>query len=61
MLRKAKPDEIPMELLNPKEAQAEAAAVPDGAVTADMLNQLIRERPGNVGAALRNWMATSNN
>ena len=54
MVKKAKPDEIPIEILNPTQAAAEqAAAVP---VSVDMINDMIRAKPANVGAALRNWM-----
>jgi flagellar M-ring protein FliF len=52
MLKKAKPDAIPIELLR----QAAAPASP--AISADLLNDLIRQKPANVGAALRGWMAT---
>jgi flagellar M-ring protein FliF len=26
-------------------------------ITPELLNELIRQKPGNVGAALRNWVA----
>ena len=52
MLKRAKPDAIPMELLK----QAAAPASPT--ISADLLNDLIRQKPANVGAALRGWMTT---
>ncbi len=55
MVKKAKPDEIPIEILSPEKAQA-GGAVPRP-VSVDMLNEMIRQKPGNVGAALREWMA----
>ena len=56
MLKRAKPDEIPMELLDAqRSAQLDAAAA--GPVTADMLNDMIRQKPDNVGLALRDWMS----
>ena len=57
MLRQAKPDEIPMELLNPVVEPAADATPAAPEITVDLLNEMIREKPGNVGAALRNWMA----
>jgi flagellar M-ring protein FliF len=30
-------------------------------VSADTLNELIRQKPGNIGAALRDWVATNKN
>ncbi len=56
MLKRAKPDEIPMELLTAqRDSQLEGAAA--GPVTADMLNDMIRQKPDNVGLALRDWMS----
>jgi flagellar M-ring protein FliF len=56
MLKKSKPDAIPIELLKP---EAGNHATP--ALSADMLNDLIRQKPANVGAALRGWMAADTN
>jgi flagellar M-ring protein FliF len=57
MLKGAKPDEIPMELLeSQRSAQVEGAAA--GPVTAQMLNDMIRQKPDNVGLALRDWMSS---
>lgn len=63
MLKRAKPDAISFELLDPEGAMAngQTAARPHehtrGEVSADLLNELIRAKPENVGAALRGWMA----
>lgn len=69
MLRRTKPDEIPMEMLYPPgdpnvgmtpEEIARAAAVnAPQPVTVDLINEMIRRKPQNVGAALRNWMGKS--
>lgn len=74
MLRKTKPDEIPMELLYPEEEEivttdSTAAAASGSAqnkglsatkapqqVTVEMINEMIRRKPENVGAALKNWV-----
>jgi flagellar M-ring protein FliF len=68
MLRRTKPDEIPMEMLS---AQTEPEAVGSLAgssqqsafsspqpVTVDLINDMIRRKPENIGAALRNWIET---
>lgn len=56
MLKGAKPDEIPMELLqSQRAAHLEEAA--GGPITAQMLNDMIRQKPDNVGLALRDWMS----
>ncbi len=59
MLKRAKPDEIPIEILEPLRA-APAAGVPaEPQVSVEMLNEMIRQKPGNIGAALRGWMASN--
>ena len=59
MLKRTKPDEIPIEILDPSRlAAAEGApAVPE--ISVEMLNAMIRQKPGNIGAALRGWMASN--
>ncbi len=53
VVKRAKPDLIPVELLNPGSA-ANSAPVE---VTPNMLNAMIEQKPENVGLALRNWIA----
>ncbi len=55
ILKRAKPDLIPVELLNPAGSAANSAPVE---VTPSMLNAMIEQKPENVGLALRNWMAS---
>jgi flagellar M-ring protein FliF len=55
MVKKAKPDEIPIEILSPEKVPADAAA--GRPVSVELLNEMIRQKPNNVGAALREWMA----
>lgn len=58
MLKRTQPDTIPMELLQPKKLNG---GLGKGAeISADMLNDLIRQKPANVGAALRGWMNDPN-
>ena len=54
ILKRAKPDRIPIELLKRDE---DAAALAASQVTPNMLNEMIQQKPENVGFALRNWMA----
>ena len=58
MVKRAKPDEIPIELLSPESLSDEIdpAARP---VSVELLNEMIRQKPENVGAALRDWMSTN--
>ena len=55
MVKRAKPDEIPIEILSPERAHADAQA--GRPVSVELLNEMIRKKPENVGAALREWMA----
>ncbi|NBV85207.1 MAG: flagellar M-ring protein FliF [Verrucomicrobia bacterium] len=68
MLGKTKPDEIPMEMLtaqsetenqgvltNNKASSQSAFTQP---VTVELINDMIRRKPDNIGAALKNWMET---
>jgi len=58
MLKKAKPDEIPLDLIE-QQRKAEVQAAAAAPVTAEMLNDMIRQKPANVGLALRDWMDNS--
>jgi flagellar M-ring protein FliF len=57
MVKTAKPDEIPIEILSPERAAAAAEGAPGRPVSVELLNEMIRQKPNNVGAALREWMA----
>jgi flagellar M-ring protein FliF len=59
MLSRQKPEPVPLEVLAlPPEAMGRALPHSNG-VTPEMLNQLIRNKPANIGVALRDWVATS--
>ena len=60
MVKKAKPDEIPIEVFSPIGAANGADGAPQP-VSVELLNEMIRQKPENVGAALRDWMSTSTN
>jgi flagellar M-ring protein FliF len=57
MLKRSKPDAIPIELLRAEPVSGEHSSP---VISAEILNDLIRQKPANVGAALRGWMATPN-
>ncbi len=59
MVKRAKPDEIPIEVFSPIGATngADPASQP---ISVELLNEMIRQKPENVGAALRDWMSTTN-
>ena len=59
MLKRTKPDEIPIEILELSHAATAEGAPLGGAISVDKLNEMIRRKPENIGAALRGWMATS--
>ena len=63
-LRKQRPEPVPVELLaaaaNPGRNGARAAGS-SAAPTPEMLNELIRQKPANVGTALRDWVAAKSN
>lgn len=57
MLGKQKVEPVPVELLtaNPGDAQRQLQST--GVLTPEILNELIRQKPGNIGTALREWVA----
>ncbi len=57
VLSRQKPEPIPVEVLSlPPDAQTRALNSPS-TVTPELLNELIRQKPANVGVALRDWAA----
>lgn len=58
LLARQKPEPVPVEVLAlPPEAMGRALPNRNGTVTPEMLNHLIRQKPANIGAALRDWVA----
>jgi flagellar M-ring protein FliF len=56
-LSRQKPEPVPVEVLA-MSPDAAARSLPNtAAVTPELLNELIRQKPANVGAALRDWVA----
>src|SRR5262249_7611035 len=54
MLKGAKPDQIPLEFIEEQKAVRRETSG-NSPVTVDMLNDMIRQKPDNVGLALRDW------
>lgn len=63
ILRRQRPEAVPVELLSaPVAGSASAGQNGRGAVlTPDLLNELIQRKPANVGTALRDYMAVKKN
>jgi len=57
MLGKQKPESVPVELLAsmPRDSQRQLQGA--NALTPELLNELIKQKPTNVGTALRDWVA----
>jgi len=57
VLARQRPEPVPLEVLAlPADARARALTSPSS-VTPELLNELIRQKPANVGVALRDWVA----
>jgi flagellar M-ring protein FliF len=56
MLRKQRPEPVPLDLLDTAQIERRSLPAP-GQVTPEMLNELIRRKPANIGIALRDWVA----
>jgi flagellar M-ring protein FliF len=61
MLRSQRLEPVPVELLSADGNAAGSRANATGPVslTPEILNELIRQKPANVGTALRDWVAAS--
>jgi len=56
MLKRTKPDEIPIEILDQSRLIAAPVTPTAEAISVEMLNDMITDKPDNIGAALRGWM-----
>lgn len=57
LLSRQKPETVPVEVLSLPPDLAARSLQNGTAVTPDMLNELIRQKPANIGTALRDWVA----
>ena len=55
--RRQKPEAVPVEVLSLTPAAARSLPSSSSTVTPELLNELIRHKPANVGVALRDWVA----
>ena len=59
MLGRQKPEPVPVEVLSMPPEMAARSLPSTGQVTPEMLNELIRAKPANIGGALREWVGTN--
>jgi len=57
MLAKQKPEAVPVEVLSLSPNASARSLTSSSAITPDLLNELIRQKPANVGVALRDWVS----
>jgi len=57
MLGRQKPETVPVELLTVDPRSAQHQIQGGAALTPELLNDLIRQKPANIGTALRDWVA----
>ena len=59
-LGREKPEAVPVELLRElPSSDRRSLGGPPGSVTPELINELIRQKPTNVGTALRDWVAVN--
>ena len=60
MLKREKLEPVPIEVLSLSPEQTGRGASGSNAITPEILNSLIKQKPANVGVALRDWVAAGN-
>jgi flagellar M-ring protein FliF len=62
VLSRQKPEPVPVEVLTlPPDLAARSLPSSGGNITPEMVNALIRQKPANIGAALRDWVGSKEN
>jgi len=61
LLSRQKPEPVPVELLTEAPASGQRSLPRQGTVTPELLNELIRQKPANIGVALRDWATVKKN
>lgn len=56
MLKKNVPEQMSIEVLQPEQMLQSRKLEDTGTVTPEMLNELIRQKPANIGVSLRDWI-----
>ncbi|HEY1110336.1 MAG TPA: flagellar M-ring protein FliF, partial [Opitutaceae bacterium] len=59
VLSRQKPEPVPIEVLSLTPETAAQRVGNSNNVTPELLNQLIKEKPANIGIALRDWVSSS--
>jgi flagellar M-ring protein FliF len=57
MLNRQKPEPVPIEVLSLTPESSVRSQQKSGEITPELLNELIRQKPANIGIALRDWVA----
>lgn len=60
LLGRQKPEPVPIEVLSLTPEAANRSLPSANGVTPDLLNELIRQKPANIGVALRDWVSAGN-
>ena len=60
MLKREKLEPVPIEVLSLTPEQTGRGAASASQITPELLNELIKQKPANVGVALRDWVAAGN-
>jgi flagellar M-ring protein FliF len=61
LLKRQKPEPVPIEVLSLSPENASRSSLPNPSnVTPELLNDLIRQKPANIGVALRDWVSAGN-
>jgi flagellar M-ring protein FliF len=61
MLRQQKPETVPVEMLTESRTNGQHGMPVQGTITPELLNELIRQKPANIGVALRDWATVKKN
>jgi flagellar M-ring protein FliF len=61
MVGRQKPETVPVEMLTEQPSNGQRGMPAQGAITPELLNELIRQKPANIGVALRDWAAVKKN
>ncbi|MCX6954711.1 MAG: hypothetical protein NTV51_21355 [Verrucomicrobia bacterium] len=59
VLSRQKPEPVPVEVLSLTPDAAARSLPNSNSVTPELLNELIRQKPANVGVALRDWVSNA--
>ena len=59
--RHQKPEPVPVELLTESPVNGQRGMPAQGTITPELLNELIRQKPANIGVALRDWATVKKN